>query len=647
MIKRKSKKYELISISHFFPPQIGGLENMAYNLIDGISNKGIKSLAIFSSNGKYLKEENFDTLTFRTLNIFNNTYPLFGPTFFLKVFKILSSNPDAKVIIHSRHLTSSLITAFTCIFLKHPYTVIEHNAGPIFLKSKTSSSIINWLDQNIFSMVLEFSEDILAVSNNSKEWISKNFNISDKRIDVIYNSFDTSYSLELLEKKENMVVFASKWIKVKDPNTTLKAYEYIADKYPNWNFVIVGEGKDLNYKNRNLPQNIIIMDKLLPQEKLFNILKKSKIYINSSLSEGLALGILEAISFGNIPVMSNAKSNIEIANILGIREYTFTRKNWKELARTVEKAMYKSRNKKYIESLVMKNEEIFSKDRMIEKYYERLLPRHFRKESTKKLSIVIPVYNEERTILKILDKVASLKLPEKIEKEIIIVNDSSTDSTRELIDVFVKSGEYPNNEYIVLDNKKNKGKSQSVRKGVLASTGDFVVSQDADLEYRPKDLITFLDMFQENNNIDVIYGNRFNSKNKFSNTVHSSGNRFLTSISNIFTRAKGFAPTDMETCYKMVRGDVMRSLFKSLESKSNFGLEPELTAKLVRYRKPNGKRLKFKEIEIYYKPRTISQGKKMRWFKHGFEALLEILYFNTTSFTVEEYFKGEKIKRQF
>ena len=644
----KSKKYEFISISHFFPPQIGGLENMAYNLIDGLSKRGIRSVAIYSSKADYLEEgDHFDRLSFRTFGIFDNTYPIFGLKFLIKVFSIIRKNPDAKIVIHSRHLTSSLITSVICRFLKHPYTVIEHNAGPIYLKSKSMTAIVNWLDQNIFGSVLENSEDILAVSDTGREWVSNNFGIPKERVGVIYNSFDTKYDTKQLEEKKNAVVFASKWIRVKDPQTTLKAYEIIANKFPNWEFILIGEGNSLTYEKGNLPTNIKIVNKLIPQKELFKILKQSKIYINSSLSEGLALAILEAISFGNIPVISNAKSNVEIANILRTSEYTFRRKNYKELARIIEKAIWKSKNHSYIKDLIERNNEIFSKQKMIDSYFERLLPRQFSKKTTKTLSIVIPVYNEEKTVLRLLDKVSSLKLPYNMRKEIIIVNDCSTDNSEKLIDMFIKSNQSESDSYIYLENKRNRGKSRTVRKGVLASTGDFVVTQDADLEYKPQDLIRFLRLFYQEYNTDVIYGNRFNSQNKFSNLIHSAGNRFLTYISGIVTGPRGFAPKDMETCYKMVRGDIMRALFKSLESKSNFGLEPEITAKLVRYRKPNGRRLVFKEIDIYYKPRTVSQGKKMRWFKNGIEALLEILYFNTNNFTIEEYYKGRKIKRQF
>ena len=408
---------------------------------------------------------------------------------------------------------------------------------------------------------------------------------------------------------------------------------------------MIGEGSKLEYEN-TLPSNIEIRRGLLTQNNLFSILKRSKIYINSSLSEGLALGILEAISFGNIPVLSNAPSNIEVAKILQSKEFTFNRANTSDLVKTLRKAIYKSNDIKYIKELVERNRKSFSKEQMVETYYKRLLPQHYELSQMKTLSIVIPMYNEQNSIQKILEKVSKVKLPNSIGKEIIIVDDASKDNSRVLVEEFVDIDE-DNNRYVLLKNYRNKGKSQTVKKGVLASTGELVVVQDADLEYNPNDLILFVNEFLSNQTLDVIYGNRFNSKNSFTSSIHSLGNRFVTMISNLFTRPKGFAPKDMETCYKMVRGDIMRSIFKSLESVSNFGLEPEVTAKLARYRKVNGKRLNFKEIDIYYKPRTVSQGKKMRWFKHGFEALLEILYFNTTPFALEEKFKEKSIKRKF
>jgi glycosyltransferase involved in cell wall biosynthesis len=258
----------------------------------------------------------------------------------------------------------------------------------------------------------------------------------------------------------------------------------------------------------------------------------------------------------------------------------------------------------------------------------------------------MPVWNEEGSIREILTKVAKLKFPKGITKEIIIVNDASKDKSKEIINSVIRE-KYKNTEFIYLENSSNLGKSQTVKKGVLVSTGDLVVTQDADMEYDPRDLVKFVNLFLSDPNLDVIYGNRFNKRNIFFNSIHHVGNRFVTYMSNMFTRNNGFAPRDMETCYKMIRGDIARALFKGLESTSNFGLEPEITAKLSRYREINGEKLKFRELDISYIPRSISQGKKMRWFKNGFEALLEILYFNTNSFVIEEEYRGKKTVRRF
>jgi len=328
------------------------------------------------------------------------------------------------------------------------------------------------------------------------------------------------------------------------------------------------------------------------------------------------------------------------------QNFIFKRNNVKDLVEKLEKAILKSSNFSFVNSMIDLNGEYFSKEHMVGEYYQMLLPEHFRNEDLQKISIVIPVYNEERSVSEIIKRVASLKFPKNITKEVLIVNDASTDKSVEFINEVVKN-KYKDTEFLLLENKRNKGKSQTVKKGVLHSTGDLVVVQDADLEYDPNDLIRFTKIFLSDPYLDVIYGNRFNKKNEFYNLVHSLGNRYVTATSNLLTRSKGFAPKDMETCYKMVRGNIMRSLFESLESESNFGLEPELTAKLARYRKFNGRKLNFKEVDIYYKPRDISQGKKMKWFQHGFEALLEILYFNTNPFVVEELHRNKRIKRKF
>ncbi len=241
----------------------------------------------------------------------------------------------------------------------------------------------------------------------------------------------------------------------------------------------------------------------------------------------------------------------------------------------------------------------------------------------KKLSIVIPAYNEEKTLEAILEKVITVNLPEWFTKEIIIVNDCSKDNTLSIAEEF--SNKYEN--IIVINNPQNMGKSQSVRNGILKSTGDVVIIQDADLEYEPSDFAEMLKIMIENE-YDVVYGNRFGRPNKVIYWQNYFGNLFLSFISNLFTfpRIKTYIP-DMEVCYKMVRGDVLREIAQNITSKSNFGFEPEVTAKLSKY-KINGRYLKFGIYPIYYYARSIAEGKKMKAIEDGVKALKEIIYYN-------------------
>jgi glycosyltransferase involved in cell wall biosynthesis len=241
-----------------------------------------------------------------------------------------------------------------------------------------------------------------------------------------------------------------------------------------------------------------------------------------------------------------------------------------------------------------------------------------------KLSIIIPAYNEEKTLLTIIEKVLNFKLPNNIEKEILILNDASKDKTPEIIDQLAKK----HKEIKAIHNEKNLGKSQTVRKGILESTGDLIVIQDADLEYEPEEISLLVEKLQEEN-LDVVYGNRFGKKNKVIYIQNFLGNKFLSLISNIFTylRIRKWIP-DMEVCYKLINGEVARELAQNLTAKSNFGFEPEITAKLSRYKKAKGSHLKFGIVPISYHPRTIEEGKKMKAISDGFKALKEIITYN-------------------
>lgn len=233
----------------------------------------------------------------------------------------------------------------------------------------------------------------------------------------------------------------------------------------------------------------------------------------------------------------------------------------------------------------------------------------------KKLSILIPAYNEAQTIHLILNKVKDVPLLNNIEKEIIIVNDCSTDNTIEVVEKYIKDHTSLN---IRLNNQEfNQGKGAAIHKAIELATGDYLIVQDADLEYDPKEYNSLikpvLDGFA-----DVVYGSRFMGGNPHRILFfwHSIGNGFLTLLSNMFTNLN---LTDMETCYKLMRSDIAKSL--NLKEK-RFGFEPELTAKLSRVHK-----IRIYEVGISYYGRTYEEGKKIGW-KDGFRAIYCIMKYN-------------------
>jgi glycosyltransferase involved in cell wall biosynthesis len=225
-----------------------------------------------------------------------------------------------------------------------------------------------------------------------------------------------------------------------------------------------------------------------------------------------------------------------------------------------------------------------------------------------KLSIIIPVFNEGKTVHLILDKIKNVSLPQNIQKEIIIVNDCSTDDTSDVIKNYIAENlELP---ILFLEHDKNKGKGAALHTGIARASGEFTIIQDADLEYNPKEyqilLQPVLDGFA-----DVVYGSRFMGGNAHRVLFfwHTIGNKFLTTLSNIFTNLN---ITDMETCYKLFNTKMLKSL--SLKEK-RFGFEPEVTAKISRIPK-----VRIYEVGISYYGRTYDEGKKISW-KDGFHAI--------------------------
>lgn len=220
-----------------------------------------------------------------------------------------------------------------------------------------------------------------------------------------------------------------------------------------------------------------------------------------------------------------------------------------------------------------------------------------------KLSILIPVYNEHKTIVDILALVESVKL----EKEIILVDDFSIDGTRELLQQELGNGR---ENIRVFYHERNKGKGEAIRTALSHATGDYIIVQDADLEYSPHDMVTMA-FKAENTGAEAVYGSRFLSSRKCTSLPHYLVNKSLTVLTNVLF---GGNLTDMETCYKMVRTDIMKGL--GIKAR-RFEFEPEVTSKLLR------KGLKIVEVPISYRGRSYDEGKKIGW-RDGVEAVITL-----------------------
>lgn len=234
------------------------------------------------------------------------------------------------------------------------------------------------------------------------------------------------------------------------------------------------------------------------------------------------------------------------------------------------------------------------------------------------LSIIIPAYNEERTIENILDKILKVRLIANFEKEIVIINDYSTDNTKLKIEQYISN--HKDSNILLYNQEKNQGKGAALHKGIEKANGNYLIIQDADNEYNPQEyndlLKPIVDGFA-----DVVYGSRFMGSNPHRILFywHSIGNKFLTNLSNIFTNLN---LTDMETCYKLFRTDIIKKIY--LKEK-RFGFEPEITAKIARI--PN---IRIYEVGISYYGRTYEEGKKIS-AKDGFRAIYSIIKYNIFS----------------
>ena len=231
------------------------------------------------------------------------------------------------------------------------------------------------------------------------------------------------------------------------------------------------------------------------------------------------------------------------------------------------------------------------------------------------LSIIIPAYNEGATIHLILDKIKDVSLIHEIEKEVIIVDDNSKDNTEEAVQKYIKDNAGLNIQYF--KHEVNKGKGAALHTGIRQATGDYLIIQDADLEYNPYEINLLLSPIMDGF-ADVVYGSRFEGGNPHRILFfwHTLGNKFLTLLSNMFTNLN---LTDMETCYKLFKSDIIKSI-KLQENR--FGFEPEVTAKVAKI-----KNIRIYEVGISYYGRTYTDGKKINW-KDGMKAIYCIFRYN-------------------
>lgn len=221
-----------------------------------------------------------------------------------------------------------------------------------------------------------------------------------------------------------------------------------------------------------------------------------------------------------------------------------------------------------------------------------------------KLSIIIPVYNEEELVGNLIETVLAAPLPEGLDRELVIVNDASTDGTAQVLESFTA-----NPRIRLFHQPVNRGKGAALRRGFAEARGDLLIVQDADLEYDPREYPKLLAPILDGR-ADVVYGSRFagSDAHRVLFFWHMIGNRLITLLSNMATNLNF---TDIETCYKVFRADALSGI--RLEE-NRFGIEPEITAKLAR------KRLRMYEIGIGYSGRTYEEGKKINW-RDGFSAL--------------------------
>lgn len=331
--------YDTIVITHLFYPHVGGVETSAKNLLEFLDREKQQSCAIFycSNETKSWKLGNVDCFSQKTIIILNSLYPLASIRFGISLFRAFRRNKNAKIVIFGRHLTTSWIASFFCKILGRNYLYVDTGFQPNIFQSKLLNRVVDLADKFVFVNVVRWAKSRIIISEYTLGIFRKQFPRIKDKIEIINNGFSEEIVRQFSPvKKIKNVVWAARISEIKDPKTVIRAYSILASKYPDWNFYLIGKGDfEINPETYKSKQNIIINQNLLPQNELLSLLNESSLYINSSISEGMSVGVLEAAALGCAPILSDADSNIEIAKKLGIESNLFKRRNVDDLAEKI------------------------------------------------------------------------------------------------------------------------------------------------------------------------------------------------------------------------------------------------------------------------------------------------------------------------
>lgn len=341
-------RIDIISVSHSFFPKVGGLENIANLLVKLLNDKGYRCAVLHGGDedSVYHRKE-YVGYSFKALSPFRNYYPIFFLKLPIRIITLLRKNPSSLVLIHDRHLNSSLVTAIICKILGKKYILFSHTTNSNYFDSKLLQFLGNIYEKVFSSFVLSNAAQIISSSVSNADFLIDKFGVDKNRIEVIPNTIDET-AQPLSKKKERKVIFAARLIPVKNPMLVYKAFQHLSRKYHMWDFIFIGEGDYTQSMGASTSINLIVHNKFLTRDRLLELLSRSAIYVNASFDEGLSLGVLEAIKMCNVPVLSDAPSNVELAEAVGSKEFLFSRDKISDLVSKLElaiKAFEKNGNK--------------------------------------------------------------------------------------------------------------------------------------------------------------------------------------------------------------------------------------------------------------------------------------------------------------